>query len=52
MDAIAIVKQCFQAYVTKDREALEAVIAEDFHFTSPLDNRIDREYVFRALLAE
>jgi ketosteroid isomerase-like protein len=42
MDAIAIVKQSYQAYVDKDRAALEAVIANDFHFTSPLDNRIDR----------
>ena len=42
MDAITIVKQSYQAYVDKDRAALEAVITDDFHFTSPLDNRIDR----------
>lgn len=46
MDAIAIVKRCFQAYADKDRAAIEAVIADDFHFTSPLDNRIDRETYF------
>ena len=46
MDAIAIVKQSYQAYVDKDRAALEAVIADDFHFTSPLDNRIDRRTYF------
>jgi hypothetical protein len=27
---------------TKDRAAIEALIADNFHFTSPLDNRIDR----------
>ena len=26
----------------RDRQAIEALISEDFHFTSPLDNRIDR----------
>ena len=46
MDAIAIVKRCFQAYVDKDRDAIEAVIADDFHFTSPLDNRINRKMYF------
>jgi hypothetical protein len=33
--------------VTKDRTALEALLADDFHFTSPLDNRLDRETYFR-----
>jgi ketosteroid isomerase-like protein len=46
MDAIAIAKASYQAYVDKDRAAIEAVIAEDFHFTSPLDNRIDRKNYF------
>ena len=45
-DAIAIVKQCYQAYVDKDRAAIEAVLADDFHFTSPLDNRLDRKTYF------
>ena len=36
----------YQAYVDKDRPALEALIADDFHFTSPLDNRIDRMTYF------
>ena len=35
------------AYLTKDRAALEALLADDFHFTSPLDNRLDRETYFR-----
>jgi hypothetical protein len=29
--------------VTKDRAALEALLADEFHFTSPLDNRLDRD---------
>lgn len=41
-----IARRSYQAYVDKDREAIEAVIAEDFHFTSPLDNRIDRRTYF------
>jgi ketosteroid isomerase-like protein len=43
---IAVVRKCFQAYVEDDRAQAESVIAEDFHFTSPLDNRIDRETYF------
>ena len=44
---IAIARAAYEAYVTKDRAALEHLIAEDFHFTSPLDNRLDRETYFR-----
>jgi hypothetical protein len=40
-DPIAIARACYRAYVDKDRPAIEALIAEDFHFTSPLDNRLD-----------
>ena len=39
---VAIARTCYEAYVRKDRPAIEALIAGDFHFTSPLDNRIDR----------
>ncbi|XSG82579.1 MAG: nuclear transport factor 2 family protein [Methyloligella sp. ZOD6] len=42
----AIVKAVYLAYVHKDRAAIEALIADDFHFTSPLDNRIDRAAYF------
>ena len=42
-----IARAAYDAYVTKDRAALEAIIADDFHFTSPLDNRLDRETYFR-----
>lgn len=45
-DPVDVVRRCFQAYIDSDRAAAEAVIAEDFHFTSPLDNGIDREMYF------
>jgi len=44
---IAIARAAYGAYVTKDRAALEKLIANDFRFTSPLDNRLDRETYFR-----
>ena len=43
----AIARAAYRAYVTKDRAALEALLADDFHFTSPLDNRLDRDTYFR-----
>jgi ketosteroid isomerase-like protein len=43
---IQLAYACYDAYVRKDRAALEALIAPDFHFTSPLDNRIDRTTYF------
>ena len=43
----AIAQAAYRAYVTKDRAALEALLADDFHFTSPLDNRLDRDTYFR-----
>jgi ketosteroid isomerase-like protein len=45
-DPITVVKKAYQAYVDKDRSAIEELIADDFHFTSPLDNRIDRQTYF------
>jgi hypothetical protein len=44
--ATAIARACYNAFVAKDRAAIEALIADDFHFTSPLDNRIDRQAYF------
>jgi len=43
---VATVRAVFETYGTKDRSALEPLIAADFHFTSPLDNRIDRSVYF------
>jgi ketosteroid isomerase-like protein len=45
-DPVAIARASYRAYVDKDRQALEALIAEDFRFTSPLDNRLDRATYF------
>jgi ketosteroid isomerase-like protein len=41
-----LVRASFAAYVAKDRPAIEALLADDFHFSSPLDNRIDRKTYF------
>ncbi|KVD37244.1 ketosteroid isomerase [Burkholderia sp. MSMB1072] len=38
-----VARASYRAYVDKDRGAIEALIAPDFHFTSPLDNRLDRD---------
>ena len=35
-----------QAYVDKDRAAIEKLIADDYRFTSPLDNALDRATYF------
>ena len=45
-DTVAIARAAYEAYVTKDRAAIERLMADDFHFTSPLDNRIDRATYF------
>lgn len=39
---LAVARACLRAYVEKDRCAMEALLAEDFHFTSPMDNALDR----------
>jgi ketosteroid isomerase-like protein len=46
-DQITVARASYDAYVRKDRDAIEALIADDFHFTSPLDNRLDRRTYFR-----
>ena len=45
-DPIEIARASYDAYVRKDRVAIELLVADDFHFTSPLDNRIDRVTYF------
>ncbi len=44
-DPVSIASKSYQAHVNNDRDAIEAVVADDFHFTSP--NRIDRETYFK-----
>lgn len=46
-DPLTIARRIYAAYVEKDRAAAEKLIAEDFHFSSPLDNRIDRATYFK-----
>jgi ketosteroid isomerase-like protein len=41
-----VARRCYQAYADSDRSAIERIVADDFHFTSPLDNRIDRATYF------
>ena len=41
-----VVRGVFRAYETKDRASIESLIADDFHFTSPMDNRLDRAAYF------
>ena len=45
-DLVTLARAAYEAYVASDRAAIERLIAEDFHFTSPLDNRIDRMTYF------
>ncbi len=45
-DPVTVAESVFRAYVAKDRDAIERLIGDDFHFTSPLDNRIDRNAYF------
>jgi hypothetical protein len=35
-------RACFRAYVEQDRNALEALLDDSYHFKSPLDNELDR----------
>lgn len=45
-DPVAVARAAYQAYVDIDRDAIEALIADDFRFTSPLDNGLDRAAYF------
>lgn len=45
-DVAEIARASYLAYVRKDRAAIEALIADDFSFTSPLDNKLNRAAYF------
>jgi ketosteroid isomerase-like protein len=45
-EPVEIARAVYGAYVRKDRKVIESLIADDFHFTSPLDNRLDRKTYF------
>jgi hypothetical protein len=38
-DLVAVARACYRPYADKDRAAIEALIADNFHFTSPLGDR-------------
>ncbi|MFE5735829.1 nuclear transport factor 2 family protein [Streptomyces celluloflavus] len=37
-----VVRACFTSYLAQDRAAMERLLAEDFVFTSPQDDHIDK----------
>jgi hypothetical protein len=41
-EAVAVALGAYEAYVKKDRQAIEKLIGEDFHFTSRTRTKIDR----------
>jgi len=41
-----IIRAIFAAYLADDRKAVEDAFADDFHFTSPYDDRIDKATYF------
>src|SRR5258706_4050593 len=44
---IDVVRACLKAFADHDRDALEALVAADYTFTSPMDNALDRDAYFR-----
>ena len=42
-----LVHKCFSAYELKDRRIIDDLLSDDFTFTSPLDDRIDRTEYFK-----
>jgi ketosteroid isomerase-like protein len=45
-DVARLVRRCYEAYETRQRDLLEGLLADDFVFSSPLDDRIDRKTYF------
>ena len=41
-----IIRQLFAAYLSNDRRAVEAAFTDDFRFTSPYDDEIDKPTYF------
>ena len=42
-----VVRKCFESYLAQDRGAAESLIADNFVFTSPQDDHIDRATFFK-----
>jgi ketosteroid isomerase-like protein len=47
-----LVRRYYRAYETKDGNALEELLSDDFTFTSPLDDHLDRASYLGAVLAK
>ena len=45
-DRSEIIRALFAAYIARDRKAVEDIFADDFRFTSPYDDEIDRATYF------
>jgi ketosteroid isomerase-like protein len=45
-DKAKIIRALFAAYLSNDRKAIEDSFTEDFRFTSPYDNEIDKPTYF------
>jgi len=45
-DKAEIIRTLFAAYLSNDRKAVEDVFADDFYFTSPYDDKIDKATYF------
>ena len=43
---LAVARACLKAYMDKDRHAIESLLADDYRFTSPRDNALDRATYF------
>ena len=41
-----LIRGCYAAYESKDRNAIEELLSDDFTFSSPLDDHIDRKKYF------
>jgi ketosteroid isomerase-like protein len=41
-----IIRTIFAAYMSNDRKAVEDALTDDFHFTSPYDDEIDKAAYF------
>jgi SnoaL-like domain len=45
-DAVSVARRAYAAFASMDRSVMEELIGDQFRFTSPLDNRIDRSTYF------
>ena len=46
LQAVETVRVLFAAYLANDRQTVENMLADDFRFTSPYDDRIDKASYF------